>query len=94
MERKGKKQKKSRKEKEKEKGKIDEFDPEMNLENRIKLKNENKTAWNLYNILWKDMWEKNIFERETRNQNKNRPIPKSKNAWMERNQFRNNQNRK
>ncbi|KAJ6255381.1 hypothetical protein M0813_11464 [Anaeramoeba flamelloides] len=54
---KGKKEKKSRKgikgelgikekEKERKSKKKEEFDPEMNHENKIKLKNENKTAWN------------------------------------------------
>ncbi|KAJ3424140.1 enolase-phosphatase e1 [Anaeramoeba flamelloides] len=38
-----KEKKSEEKEKEKEK---EEFDPEMNYNNRIKLKNENKTAWN------------------------------------------------
>ncbi|KAJ3424126.1 tripartite motif-containing protein [Anaeramoeba flamelloides] len=47
-EKKSRKRDKGEQEKEKEKEK-EEFDPEMNWRNRIKLKNENKTAWNPYN---------------------------------------------
>ncbi|KAJ6243810.1 hypothetical protein M0813_21598 [Anaeramoeba flamelloides] len=51
----GKKEKEKRKEKkgkekERKSEKLDEFDPEMNRQNLIKLKNKNKTAWNPSNI--------------------------------------------
>ncbi|KAJ3451142.1 hypothetical protein M0812_05183 [Anaeramoeba flamelloides] len=42
-------QMKKKKKKKKRAKKKEEFDPEMNYENHIKLKNENKTAWNPLN---------------------------------------------
>ncbi|KAJ3424153.1 chascon isoform d-related [Anaeramoeba flamelloides] len=45
-ERKGETETEKEKEKERKSEKKEEFDPEMNYNNQIKLKNENKTAWN------------------------------------------------
>ncbi|KAJ3442698.1 tripartite motif-containing protein [Anaeramoeba flamelloides] len=52
------------KEKEGDSEEKDEFDPEMNRKNLIKIKNENKTAWNPDEDYWSgSIWGKKIFSR-------------------------------